>query len=105
MGSVREGRDVDSTSVVPSEMTNDFLGIPAWRERCEEQARRVASAPHELAGPPLLPASDAGSYIRGSVLAVDGAFTSTRLQSYSAEVTGVFGELMPEGLGVPIAPA
>jgi NAD(P)-dependent dehydrogenase (short-subunit alcohol dehydrogenase family) len=39
------------------------------------------------------------------VVTVDGGWTSTTGSSpYSAEVAGIFGELMPEGLGVPIVP-
>ena len=91
----------------PSEMTDDFLGIPQWRARVEEQTPmgRIGN-PDELIGALLLLASNAGSFLTGSAITVDGGWSSTTGSSpYSREVGEIIGGIMPDGLGIPIMPA
>ncbi len=90
----------------PSEMTGDFLAIPQWKARvCEQTPLGRVGEHEELVGPLLLLASDAGSYITGAVISVDGGWASTTGSSpYSEEVIGVLSQIMPNGLGEPILP-
>jgi len=68
-------------------------------------AQHRIAEPEEIVGAALFLTGPDATFITGAVLTVDGGWTSTTGSSpYSAEVTGIFGELMPEGLGVPIAP-
>lgn len=110
MGSAWAGRGVRVNAIspgwFPSEMTDGLLGIPQFLALCEQQtpAGRIGR-PEELVGPLLLLASDAGSYITGSVVAVDGGFTSTSGSSpVGAELGAIVAGVMPEGLGEPILP-
>ena len=91
----------------PSEMTEGFLAHPGFLRRCEEMSPsgRIGD-PAELAGPLLLLASDAGSYINGAILPVDGGMSCTMGSSPYADDLGEFLQtLMPDDLGVPITPA
>lgn len=55
-------------------MTDQVLAIPPFRQRIEDQtALRRLGDPEELVGALLLLASDAGSYITGQTIMVDGA--------------------------------
>jgi len=91
----------------PSEMTEGFLGAPLWAERVEEQTPLARLGdPAELVGPILLLASDAGAYITGAVVPVDGGWSATTGSSpYSAEVGEFLEGIMPDGLGTPITPS
>jgi NAD(P)-dependent dehydrogenase (short-subunit alcohol dehydrogenase family) len=110
MGSAWASRGVRVNAMAPgwfpSEMTDGLLGIPAFLELCNQQTPigRIGRA-EELVGPLLLLASDAGSYVTGSVVTVDGGFTSTTGSSPpSDEVGSILAGIMPDGLGEPILP-
>jgi NAD(P)-dependent dehydrogenase (short-subunit alcohol dehydrogenase family) len=89
----------------PSALTERLLGSP-YRARIEAQAAlgRVGR-PEELIGPLLLLASDAGSYITGHVLAVDGGTSAAMgVTPYTDELFGLHAAVMPEDLGRPVRP-
>lgn len=91
----------------PSEMTDQVLGVPMFRGRIEEQTPlgRIGD-PHELLGTLLLLASDAGSYITGQTIYVDGGMTaSVGASPYPEELFGLHSQIMPHGLGDRILPA
>lgn len=88
----------------PSEMTDMVLAAPVWRDRVEGKSPLGRTGnPSELAGALLLLASDAGSYITGSMIAVDGG-TSAEVghHPYSPELWGLHQAAMPGDLGVPV---
>lgn len=90
----------------PSEMTDQVLAVPPFRARIEEQTPmgRIGQ-PAELLGTLLLLASDAGSYITGQTIFVDGGMTaSVGASPYPAELYGLHSQIMPDGLGDRILP-
>jgi len=90
----------------PSEMTDQVLAVPAFRARIEHQTPMARiGAPHELLGTLLLLASDAGSYITGQTIFVDGGMTaSVGASPYPEELYGLHSQVMPHGLGDRIMP-
>jgi len=56
----------------PTEMTADYIATPQGREVMERVPQKRAGYVEELAGPLLLLASNAGSYMNGAVITVDG---------------------------------
>lgn len=90
----------------PSEMTERPLAMPPFLARIENQ---TANGRHgelnELAGPLLLLASDAGSYMTGATIAVDGGSSASLGESPpSVELVEANAALWPDGLGDPIVP-
>jgi NAD(P)-dependent dehydrogenase (short-subunit alcohol dehydrogenase family) len=57
---------------IETELNRDFLASPAGERLLARIPQRRFGRPEELVGPLLLLASDAGAFITGSVLAVDG---------------------------------
>jgi NAD(P)-dependent dehydrogenase (short-subunit alcohol dehydrogenase family) len=83
-----------------------LFGIPAFHRWASEAAPigRVGD-PSELAGPLLLLASDAGSFMTGHVLAVDGGISATGAGGRMPEsVTELFAKHTPDGRGTRIKP-
>ena len=91
----------------PSEMTDQVLAIPPFRQRIEDQTPlgRLGD-PKELLGALLLLASEAGSYITGQTLMVDGGMSaSIGASPYPDELHALNAQIMPHGLGERIHPA
>jgi NAD(P)-dependent dehydrogenase (short-subunit alcohol dehydrogenase family) len=85
----------------PSEMTGPVFGIPAFRQWAVEAApqSRVGN-PQELAGPLLLLASGAGSFITGHTLVVDGGLSATGAGGRMPQsVSDIFAANTPNDLG------
>jgi NAD(P)-dependent dehydrogenase (short-subunit alcohol dehydrogenase family) len=71
--------DIRVNAIAPgyfeSEMTHDFLGSTEGRSMIDQIPQRRSGDPAELDGALLLLASDASSYMTGTVLTVDGGHT------------------------------
>lgn len=90
----------------PTEMTDFVLEIPAFKQRIVDQTAngRVGEA-SELVGPLLLLASDAGSYMTGAVLTVDGGTSASLGEApFPADLAAGLANAIPDGLGVSIMP-
>jgi NAD(P)-dependent dehydrogenase (short-subunit alcohol dehydrogenase family) len=71
---VRDGVRVNALApgYIYTEMNDDFLSSETGQKLLSKVPMARAGQPHELDGPLLLLASDLGSYMTGSVIAVDG---------------------------------
>jgi len=85
----------------PSEMSAPILGIDEFRRWASEAAPqgRIGD-PGELAGPLLLLASGAGSFMTGHILVVDGGLSATGAGGRMPQsVTDTFAASLPNDLG------
>ena len=91
----------------PSEMTGPIFGIEAFHRWVSEAAPqgRVGD-PNELAGPLLLLASGAGSFMTGHTLIVDGGLSATGAGGRMPQsVSDTFAAIVPNDLGKSIRAA
>jgi NAD(P)-dependent dehydrogenase (short-subunit alcohol dehydrogenase family) len=91
----------------PSEMTGPVFGIPDFHRWVSEAApqRRVGD-PTELRGPLLLLCSDAGSFMTGHTLVVDGGLSATGAGGPMPQsVSDLFAANAPNDLGKRIVAA
>lgn len=90
----------------PSEMTQAVIDIPPFKQRLLDQtAIGRLGEPEELVGPLLLLCSDAGSYMTGSTLVVDGGtscsvgeapYPAAMYESTADRVGDMATRIMPE---------
>ncbi|MDH3661535.1 MAG: SDR family oxidoreductase, partial [Alphaproteobacteria bacterium] len=59
---------------IETDINRDFLKSPAGQQMVKKIPQRRYGGPEDLDGALLLLASDAGRYITGSVIVVDGGF-------------------------------
>jgi NAD(P)-dependent dehydrogenase (short-subunit alcohol dehydrogenase family) len=88
----------------PSEMTDPFFDVDGYKDYVNEATAmgRVGEL-EELAGPLLLLASDAGSYMTGHLLAVDGGYSATIGGGHFPQATyDGMHELYPDGRAIQI---
>lgn len=91
----------------PSEMTGPVFGIEAFHRWASEAAplARIGD-PRELAGPLLLLASGAGSFMTGHTLVVDGGLSVTGAGGNMPQsVSDLFAARVPNDLGKRIGAA
>jgi hypothetical protein len=71
----------------------------------QHRIRSGTDEPQELVGPLLLLASDAGSYMTGEIVKVDGGTSSVvGMSPYDESFWALHAAAMPDGLGEPIRP-